>query len=439
MKPDLLSRDSLVCVSCGYRAPLPQREDAEPSAAAAIEQLGTASPGIREADDGDAQRRPRESAVTSEDLARLPQIEAMIEREAAYFQRAFEYAEERYDEECRKHAGECPDYLNLEPELYYKQVYTWFVCEWVMPSTGETVLEEFVKRFVAPRDPEIAGRMLQERAQTRGSFRILDSGNAPLLEVLHLESGRMYLAITKMSRARAMKFFERGSVVRGKIHPWGERYYMFDGILAKQESDEEVARRLGLITPSMLEEIRGRMEDDWIKKYEDILVNANSTLRSVMNKYPSQWVDATCSALGIDISRTVRVKKDKIQAVVSKLELHFDEVAKEKLGERHVQALAMLLENGWVAKYGQLSRAFSTEIGFSWNERPPTSEIGTLRLHGLVTVGRLPEAGRLYKVALVPMEVRAPLKRFLLSSSTPSSGTNKRANPQTSSTPRRTP
>lgn len=342
----------------------------------------------------------------------MPRIRGMIERENTYFQEIFEYAEENYDEECRRYAGECPDDLNLEPELYYKQVYTWFICEKVLPSTGKTVLEEFVEKSVAPSDPETAARLLQEKTQIRGSFRILDNSNAPLLEAQNLESGRGYVIFTKMNRSQAAKFFTEGSVVRGKIHPWGDRYHMFDGILTRQESDEVFARRLGLITPGMLEGIMDRMEDDWVKKYEDTLVNANSRLQSVMNKYPSQWVDAICSSLGVDI-KTVRVKRDKIEAVVSKLELHLPEVTKT-LGERHLAALKKLSESNWVMKYGQLGRAFSTETGFSWNEHPPTSEIGVLRLHGLVAVGRIPEAGRLHKVALVPLEVRAPLKRLFL-------------------------
>jgi hypothetical protein len=336
----------------------------------------------------------------------------MIEREASCFQEALEYAEEKYDEECRRYASECPDYLKLEPELYYKQVYNWFLCEKILPSTGKTVLEEFVEKSVAPSDPETAARLLQEREQTRGSFRILDNSNAPLLVAEHLESRRTYVVVTKMDRAKALNFFTSRSVIKGKIHPWGERYHMFDGILTKQENDEEFARRLGLITPGMFEGIMDRMEDDWVKKYESVLLNTNSTLQSVMNKYPSQWVDAICSALGIDI-KTVRVKREKIQVVVSKLELHLEEVIKKKLGERHVAALKVLSENGWMVKYGQLARVFSTYIGFGWNQHPPTSEIGVLRLHGLVAVGRIPEAGRLFRVALVPLELRAPLERLI--------------------------
>jgi hypothetical protein len=352
--------------------------------------------------------------ITQDDLLRLPQVKKMIEQERPYFQELFEYAEENYDDDCRRYREQCPDYLRLEPELYYKQVYTWFMCEKVRPTTGKTVLEEFVERFVTPKDPEIARRMLQAKNVIRGSFRVLDNSHLPYLLVEHLETDTRYIAVSKLDISQARRFFIRGSIITGKIHPWGNGYHMFNGILTKQENDEELARRLGLITPTMVGGIMQKWEDDQIGRYEAILVNRNTTLQSAMNRYPIQWVDAICSALGVDI-KVVRLKKDKVKAAVSKLEMIHDveQLLQKRLGERRMAAIRMLFENGWIVKYGQLARHFSTDIGFSWNEHPPDSEIGVLRLHGLVVVGRMPEAGRLHKVALIPVEARAALKEVL--------------------------
>jgi len=407
MKVDSYSKDELVCVNCKERAPLPRPPDQEDVQTTLFgENLGH-----------DNQQQAG-TMITNEDLQAMPQIKDFIGRETPYFQEAFDYAQEKYDEDCRRYASECPDRLRLEPELYYKQVYYWFICEKVLPSIGKTVLEDYVQAYVAPKDPEVAARMLQAGECIRGSFRILDSSHLPLMSVEHEETSKRYLALTRIDEPESRRLFTRGSVWRAKIHPWGEKYYIFEGILARKESDEGLARRLGLITPGMVEGMMTRMEDDWVKEHESVLVNTNTTLQSAMNKYPSQWVDAICSSLGINI-KAVRLKKDKIREVISKLELNLEEAVKEKLEKGHIQALRMLMENGWIVKYGQLARRFSTDVGLYWNEHPPTSEIGVLRLHGLVVVGRMPEAGRLYKVAVVPIELRAPIKRFLSSVASP--------------------
>ena len=73
----------------------------------------------------------------------------------------------------------------------------------------------------------------------------------------------------------------------------------------------------------------------------------------------------------------------------------------------------MLHRGGWVLKYGQLTKQFSSETTFWWNEDPPTSDIGVLRLHGFIVIGKLPEGGKHYKVAVVPVELRSTVKNFL--------------------------
>jgi len=72
----------------------------------------------------------------------------------------------------------------------------------------------------------------------------------------------------------------------------------------------------------------------------------------------------------------------------------------------------LLFAKGWILRYGVLAKQFSEEIGMWWSEKPPKSDIGLLRLHGLVVVGRMPSPMRLYKVAVVPVEVRAQIERF---------------------------
>jgi len=325
-------------------------------------------------------------------------------------QKLFDYAESNYDEECRRYAGECPyEIESLKPEFQYKQIYSWFMTKKTLPSTGRTVLEEFVEKNVS--DPALARRMLQMRDVVRGDFKVLDftvlENGAQLATFEHLESGRKYEVVFSIDNAE--KFFKRGEVIfNGRIHPWGNRYYRFFGILTKRMSDEEMARRLGLVTPQLA---MGWYEGEAVREAESIVMGPNCTLHAVMSKYPSQWVDGMCLVSGL--SKRGR-KKDKVDAVVAMLKSGYVEVLLKtgKLPGGSVEALRMLVENGYALKYGVLAKRFSTDIGLWWDDNPPSSEIGVLRLHGLVVVGRMPINGKLYRVAVVPVEARAPLRRF---------------------------
>jgi hypothetical protein len=73
-----------------------------------------------------------------------------------------------------------------------------------------------------------------------------------------------------------------------------------------------------------------------------------------------------------------------------------------------------LNRGGWV-KYGELSRQFGDETrdGWWWDRNPPQSTIGQLRLRGLLFVGQAPIGSRHYKVAVIPNELREPLRATL--------------------------
>ena len=357
-------------------------------------------------------RESTSSSITQEDISNLPMIRAMIQKDIDYSQALFEYAQKYYDEECRRYADKCPDNTDLPDELYYKQVYLWFITEMILPSKGRTVLEEFAEKYVSPKDPEAAKRLLLSKKMIRGSFRTLDATFYPYVLIDHLESGTRYLAVSKIPPSPgAKKMFLTGGVIKGKIHPWWGKYFIFDGILTREPTSEEIAKQLGFIfDPGVIME---RYENDQIRKFESISLNFKTTLSSALNKYPSQWVDGMCSASGISIKQ-VRNKRDKIRTLVSKLENGYaDTLLREKFTREQIAILEMLYRSGWILKYGQLTKQFSSEISLWWNEDPPESDIGVLRLHGFLVVGKLPERGRQYKVSLVPLELRAPVEDFL--------------------------
>ncbi|MGC8562627.1 MAG: hypothetical protein ACP5UZ_04890 [Thermoplasmata archaeon] len=214
-------------------------------------------------------------------------------------------------------------------------------------------------------------------------------------------STERYVAVTKIVDEDSLRrTFFPGSTVRGKIHPWWNGYFMFDGVLSREMTEEErTAQRLKyIIDPEYLMERYNRAQTS---RYESIRVNYGTTLRSSMNRYPSQWVDGMCIALDID-TKVITRRVDKIAKVLYKLSSGYAKTLLEGKLSRQMAALQVLYENDWIVKYGQLTRRFSWEMDYWWNEHPPTSDIGLLRLHGFIVVGKLPSQGRMYTVAVVP-------------------------------------
>lgn len=354
------------------------------------------------------------TGVTPTDVMNLPAVMKMIDEDIEWMQPMFDYSRERYDKEFRRYAPECPDQLDFNDDLRFKQAYLWFITEKVLPSIGRTALEEFVEKIVSPKEPEVAARMLLYGKVIRGPFRVVDVNHFPLILVEHLVSGKRYIAVSKIVDEGMLRntFFPEG-VVRGKIHPWWNGYYMFEGIISREMTYEErMSRDLGFIMdPESLLEGYNRAH---MSRYESIRVNYGTTLRSSMNKYPFPWVDGMCTAAGIDTKVRTR-RAEKIDALIYKLSGGYAKTLLEGKLIEQVVAIEFLHENGWIVRYGQLTRRFSYETGYWWNEQPPISDIGLLRLHGFVVVGKLPAQGRLYTVAVVPVEMRSFAEAAVLS------------------------
>lgn len=330
------------------------------------------------------------------------------EEEIDWMQKMYDYAESNFEDDFKRRAKECPYDTNFEdPELVYKQMISWFVTEWVIPSTGRTVLEDFVERHVS--DPGIARKLMQMKEVVRGPFDIIDA-QLPRVALKNIATGVVYETYPKEGRVnsnRARAFYRKGDVINGRIHAWGSTY-LTAGIITRKLDEGEIARKLGLITNPML--IMEWFEKKELQKAEAILVRENTTLQSAMNKYPATWVDHICKTIGVS---TKGKKEEKIRSAVSKLESGYvEDLLAHKLPAKSVNALSLIAQNGYVIKYSRLAKRFSTEIGFFWEKNSPASDVGNLRSRGLVVVGRTPEGGRLYKVALIPLELRAPITRF---------------------------
>jgi len=151
--------------------------------------------------------------------------------------------------------------------------------------------------------------------------------------------------------------------------------------------------------------------DSWRKGHESKPINLNTTISAGLNKYPIHWINGVAKALGIS---TKERKKEKIEKIVSKLTTQLDEVI-GKLPPESREALKMVLKTGGWVRYNQLSRKFGgeEEDSYFWESEPSASTVGILRLHALLFVGKSGIGGRMYKVAVVPKDIREELVGML--------------------------
>lgn len=129
-------------------------------------------------------------------------------------------------------------------------------------------------------------------------------------------------------------------------------------------------------------------------------------LATALRRIPVQWLNAAAIQLAVQPQRR---RPEREQALAAAL-LDPDRLQAVLAAEAPLvrEALAFVLkEGGWV-KLRRLTRRFGDQAGdgFHWDEHPPASPLGRLRMLGIVHVGRAQIDGRNCKVAVVPVELR---------------------------------
>jgi hypothetical protein len=200
------------------------------------------------------------------------------------------------------------------------------------------------------------------------------------------------------------------SDVRYENHPAGGR-------LPKAARGKDHYKYMDYKMAQLIARFRGeafdKLEQSLRRDIESKPLPVNTTLKAALNKLPAVWIDGICLCLAVPAERK---KWDKVSRIASYLS---DQASLARtiasLQPRQREALGYVLNCGGWVRHGQLSRRFGDETGdgWWWNENPPQSIIGQLRLHGLLFVGQMPIGNRHYKVAVIPGELRQLLLKAL--------------------------
>lgn len=181
-----------------------------------------------------------------------------------------------------------------------------------------------------------------------------------------------------------------------------------------QEQDLELMERTGMLGMSMTNYFSGRMQEEWREQEDAKPIRFETTLNAALNKTHSQIVDAICHTLGISSKgkRQDKARKitdqltaaEQLRAVIAKLD------APMKLALQHI-----LDAGGWI-RWNVLTREFGDQEGdeWFWNEKPPQSLLGRLRITGLVFVGTAKVGKGKTMVAVIPTDLRESLAAQLV-------------------------
>lgn len=308
----------------------------------------------------------------------------------------FEYTMEKYenklDEFQDKFLDEFPyNYEGLSDELQFKNFIDWLMIEKKLPDTGKTIVEEFVGNH-PDLDEKMKQNLLNMKNVISSEFIVLSKNKLELTlkdrKTENLYTTRLYSDVRGVGR---------NTLLIGRIHPFGT-YYRFAGAFLIHNS------------PMILDTdvLMNAFEDRSIKQAENIVLAPYAKLTAILNKYPFQWIDGICDELGID---TKEKKNTKVKLIADKLQYSMQEVI-ANLPQKSKEALHLILKNGGFLQYGKL-KGYDDEISFYWNEVPPTSSIGILRLKGILAVGKMPMTGRMCKVVLIPKDIMGPLQKVI--------------------------
>ncbi len=316
--------------------------------------------------------------------------------EKSYKSILFDYAFEKYGERFQEFHDEFYDEFpyklaDAPADLYLENFVTWLVFEKPIPATGKTIVEEFVDQH-SDMDEELKQKLLRTQDVVSSRFVIL-SKKGLKLKLKDQKTGESYIVVLDHGNPR----LSTNSLVTGRIHPFGN-IYKFLGVFVIQTSPY-------ILHPGVLME---QYNEGSIADAEKITLHPRSKMTAIYNKYPSQWVNGTCNRLGLS---TKGKKNIKVKEIASKVSSDLASIL-ESIPDKSREALKLVLDNGGYVKYGKL-KSYDDELIFWWEEEPPTSTIGLLRLNALLAVGKMPMSGRMFRVALIPVDIRDDLQTLL--------------------------
>ncbi|MFZ5993744.1 MAG: hypothetical protein ACOYU4_01970 [Thermodesulfobacteriota bacterium] len=167
-----------------------------------------------------------------------------------------------------------------------------------------------------------------------------------------------------------------------------------------------------VITTEVVDTVTWEIEKVWRENIEQKPVSPHTSLTTALNNIPALWVAAIQENLDLPRETT---KKKNIKIIAENLSRPqmLNKIVEKlaALSMPAIKALKTIYTHGGIYPYDKLTDLFGSEEtdGYFWDKRKPTSDLGLLRSHGLIFVGRTKKEGAYYKIAVIPAEIRQNL------------------------------
>ena len=299
------------------------------------------------------------------------------------------YSKKEMAELLHKFEKEFPYHVEgIDQHSFIRNYMDWFVMEKVMPSTGKKLTESYVEEH-PELDEETKQKILNTKNVIASKFVVI-AKNGFNVKLKDMKNGSYYDVVQVSNNPQ----IQANTIILGRIFPYGE-IYRFAGAMILMH------------TPMIIDSdiMMHAYEKKEIERAESIILSPSTKLTAVLNKYPFQWVDGMCEALLIE---TGGRKNEKVKNIADKLVADLSVII-SRLPEKSKEALDFILKNDGYVKYSLL-KEYDNEISWWWNNHPPKSTIGLLRLYGLIVVGKMPQGTKLFKTALIPKDINEELE-----------------------------
>lgn len=278
----------------------------------------------------------------------------------------------------------------IDQHTFIRNFMDWLVLEKIIPGTGKRMTESYVDDH-PELDADTKQKILNTKNVIASKFVVIAKDGLHV-KLKDMKSSSYYNVVQVSNNPQ----IQPNTIIIGRLFPYGETY-RFAGAMVLQHTPM-------IIDPDIMMHAYNKKE---IERAESIILSSSTKLTAVLNKYPFQWVDGICNSLSINNKIT---KNIKAKMIAHKLENELSSII-NSLSEKSKKAFKLVMNSGGFVKINELKN-YDSEIDFWWNERPPTSTIGVLRLKGLIVVGKLSINNKMHKIALIPKDVQETLNRI---------------------------
>ena len=278
----------------------------------------------------------------------------------------------------------------IDRHNFIRNFMDWLVLEKVFPETGKRITELYIEDH-----QELSQEMKQNILNTKNiivSKFVVISKEGLNITLKDMNNGRYYTVTQIINNPQ----IRANTIIEGRIFPYGN-IYRLAGVMVLMHTPM-------IVDPDILMHAYEKRE---IERIESMLLAPSTTLTAVLNKYPFQWVDGMCEALSLE---TRGKKNEKVREIANKVVTDLPSII-HKIPEKSREALTLVLKNDGYVKYNAL-KEYADEMPWWWNNTPPTSTIGILRLYGLIIIGKMPHGTKLYKTAIIPNDIKEELQKL---------------------------